>query len=454
MASSSNGSWETDLRDSVRTNFGQGWLVNGEKSGKTKILYVYNEGLGKANKRTSVTVPIKYKKSSGIDILNAIKFIKPLVVKENLPLSEAGRRWKSQFIGDDIKAPNKAWQDFLIVPPKHFYPQKEYDKAFAEYEATLKASKVDQFMTTLGFLRTPTKKKYWTRIQLFLEVMNSRPAPNTGTELVKKCVAKLKEDITPDEKKRYIDTWCKILNYGIKRHSMNDKRWQPPEDDYRKELKGISTKPKKASLTPYVKEVDLLRLLDDLESTDPEMFLATGLISIFGLRLSELAELEVRGGKLYVGHIKNNLNTTNQDKQDQRRVFAMDLVEKPNLGEKLIQLYKSQLIKLPATVLKQIAKADEVKGYAEVGKAFSKKLEKHPIWKEIVKTNSDITPYSLRHRFAHQCHTGSRYPISVTDAAEAMGHTVDVHNGSYASYTDEMSVERAFKLHNEERVTL
>ena len=49
MASSSNGSWETDLRDSVRTNFGQGWLVNGEASGKTKILYVYNEGLGKAN---------------------------------------------------------------------------------------------------------------------------------------------------------------------------------------------------------------------------------------------------------------------------------------------------------------------------------------------------------------------------------------------------------------------
>ncbi len=27
MASISNGSWETDLRDSVCTNFGQGWLV-------------------------------------------------------------------------------------------------------------------------------------------------------------------------------------------------------------------------------------------------------------------------------------------------------------------------------------------------------------------------------------------------------------------------------------------
>ena len=103
MASSSNGSWEKDLRDQIRTNFGQGWLVNGEKSGKTKILYVYNEGLGKANKRTSVTLPIQWNKSSSLDIQNAIKFIKPLVVKENLPLSEAARRWKAQFVDDDIK---------------------------------------------------------------------------------------------------------------------------------------------------------------------------------------------------------------------------------------------------------------------------------------------------------------------------------------------------------------
>ena len=204
--------------------------------------------------------------------------------------------------------------------------------------------------------------------------MNKRPAPNTGTELIKLCAAKLGENITPDQKKRYIDTWCDILTYGIKRHSMNDKRWQPPEADYRKELKGVSKKSKKSSLTPYVKESDLFRLLDDLESSDPSMFLATGLISIFGLRLSELAELEVRGGKLYVGHVKNNLNTTNQDR-DSRRVFAMDLTEKPNLGNKLIKLYDSELVKLPATVLKQISLVDDKNSYAEVGKAFAKKLK-------------------------------------------------------------------------------
>ena len=62
MASSNRVLWEKDIRESIRTNFGAGWRVNGEQSGKTKILYVYQEGLGKSNKRTSVTLPIEWKK--------------------------------------------------------------------------------------------------------------------------------------------------------------------------------------------------------------------------------------------------------------------------------------------------------------------------------------------------------------------------------------------------------
>ena len=450
MASSNRVSWEKDIRESIRTNFGAGWRVNGEQSGKTKILYVYQEGLGKANKRTSVTLPIEWKSQNKLNIENAINFLKPLVVNENLPLGEAARRWKSQFVDDDIKTPNKAWKDFLIVPPKHFYPQKKYDIAFAEYEEKLKASKVDQYMATKKGLSSNTEKKYFTRIQIFLEVMNKRPAPNTGTELIKLCVEKL-DDITPDQKKRYIDTWCEILNYGIKRHSMNDKRWQPPEDEIRKELKGKAKKSKKQTLTPYVEEIDLFRLLDDLESRDNEMFLATGLISIFGLRLAELAALKVVDGKLYVGHVKNNINTSDIER-DSRRAFAMDLIQMPNLGEKLINLYDSGLVKLPATIRTQINLVEKKNRYGDVGRAFVDKLEKNPIWKEIRKNNSDITAYSLRHRFAHQCHKGSTIPISIKDAAEAMGHTVDVHMKAYGAYTTELSVQRAFESHSKNRI--
>ena len=181
------------------------------------------------------------------------------------------------------------------------------------------------------------------------------------------------------------------------------------------------------------------------------MFLATGLISIFGLRLAELAALKVVDGKLYVGHVKNNINTSDIER-DSRRAFAMDLIQKPDLGEKLIRLYDSGLVKLPATIRTQIDLVEEKNRYGDVGRAFVYKLEKNHIWKEIRKNNSDITAYSLRHRFAHQCHKGSTIPISIKDAAEAMGHTVDVHMKSYGSYTTELSVERAFDLHKNSRV--
>ena len=80
--------------------------------------------------------------------MKTLLIFKPLVFKENLALGEAARRWKARFVDDDIKTPSKAWKDFLIVPPKHFYPQEKYDVAFEEYEVKLKASKVDQYMAT------------------------------------------------------------------------------------------------------------------------------------------------------------------------------------------------------------------------------------------------------------------------------------------------------------------
>ena len=84
MTSANSTSWEKELRKNICTNFGRGIRVNGENSGRTKLLYVYNEGLGSANKRTSQTLPIEWKKTSGIEILKAIEFIKPLVVEKTL----------------------------------------------------------------------------------------------------------------------------------------------------------------------------------------------------------------------------------------------------------------------------------------------------------------------------------------------------------------------------------
>ena len=447
MNSATSTSWEKELRKNICTNFGRGIRVNGENSGRTKILYVYNEGLGSANKRTSQTLPIEWKKTSGIEILKAIEFIKPLVVEKNLTLKEATRRWKAQFIGEAQKQPNKSWNDFLLIRP--------INKKDANYEKDLKeylnaASKVDQFMQTKQGLTSKTEKDWARRISRFLEEMNNNPSPNTGVELIKKLSDKYLAEIEPDERKRYINAWCEILKYGIERHSQNEKRWQPPNETYRKELIGKSNRTKQDKLTPYIEEHDLFRLLDDLESRDSSLFLAVGLISIFGLRLSELAVLRVLDGKLYVGNIKNNINT--KAKKEDRRVFPMDLFTRKNLGKKLIELYESKKILLPKPVLNQIEMVKDKNRYGDVGQALRQRIERNKVWKEIIKTNPEITPYSLRHRYAHQCHKGSTIPISVKDAAAAMGHSVETHNSFYGSYTTELSLEKAFERHLENRI--
>ena len=447
MTSATSTSWEKELRKNICTNFGRGIRVNGENSGRTKILYVYNEGLGSANKRTSQTLPIEWKKTSGIEILKAIEFIKPLVVEKNLTLKEATRRWKAQFIGEAQKQPNKSWNDFLLIRP--------INKKDANYEKDLKeylnaASKVDQFMQTKQGLTSKTEKDWARRISRFLEEMNNNPSPNTGVELIKKLSDKYLTEIEPDERKRYINAWCEILKYGIERHSQNEKRWQPPNETYRKELIGKSNRTKQDKLTPYIEEHDLFRLLDDLESRDSSLFLAVGLISIFGLRLSELAVLRVLDGKLYVGNIKNNINT--KAKKEDRRVFPMDLFTRKNLGKKLIELYESKKIPLPKPVLNQIEMVKDKNRYGDVGQALRQRIERNKVWKEIIKTNPEITPYSLRHRYAHQCHKGSTIPISVKDAAAAMGHSVETHNSFYGSYTTELSLEKAFERHLENRI--
>ena len=447
MTSATSTSWEKELRKNICTNFGRGIRVNGENSGRTKILYVYNEGLGSANKRTSQTLPIEWKKTSGIEILKAIEFIKPLVVEKNLTLKEATRRWKAQFIGEAQKQPNKSWNDFLLIRP--------LNKRDANYEKDLKeylnaASKVDQFMQTKQGLTSKTEKDWARRISRFLEEMNKNPSPNTGVELIKNLSDKYLAEIEPDERKRYINAWCEILKYGIERHSQNEKRWQPPNETYRKELIGKSNRTKQDKLTPYIEEHDLDRLLDDLESRDSSLFLAVGLISIFGLRLSELAVLRVLDGKLYVGNIKNNINT--KAKKEDRRVFPMDLFTRKNLGKKLIELYESKKITLPKPVLNQIEMVKDKNRYGDVGQALRQRIERNKVWKEIIKTNPEITPYSLRHRYAHQCHKGSTIPISVKDAAAAMGHSVETHNSFYGSYTTELSLEKAFERHLENRI--
>ena len=69
-------------------------------------------------------------------------------------------------------------------------PDKEEDrKNYAAYKK--EAAKVDQFMTTKQGLSRKTEKDWGRRINRFLEVMNKKPSPNTGTQLIRLCAENL-----------------------------------------------------------------------------------------------------------------------------------------------------------------------------------------------------------------------------------------------------------------------
>ena len=86
MASSNKDLWISDLRNLICTSFGRGWRVNGEQSGRTKLIYVFNEGKGENNPRTTATLNIEWKQQSVPKIIAAIEYIKPLVVEKIFPL--------------------------------------------------------------------------------------------------------------------------------------------------------------------------------------------------------------------------------------------------------------------------------------------------------------------------------------------------------------------------------
>ena len=67
--------------------------------------------------------------------------------------------------------------------------------------------------------------------------------------------------------------------------------------------------------------------------------------------------------------------------------------------------------------------------------ALTAYLTRREVWQalkaEAVHAGETLTAYSFRHRYARECH---RRGLSVADISAAMGHTIEVHLGSYARF--------------------
>ena len=161
------------------------------------------------------------------------------------------------------------------------------------------------------------------------------------------------------------------------------------------------------------------------------------------------AVLTTKGDKLYAGAVKRNIATLAQKAKPPRRCLPLDIAGREGEGKRLLQLYSSGLVKLPASVLNEISKVEEKGTFQQVGHAFGQLLKRYEPWKNLVRSNEGITPYSLRHSWAWRCHVCSNNGLHVRQAAALMGHTVAVHLKHYGSWVDEASLEAAVERYNE-----
>tara|TARA_Y100000289_G_scaffold4425_1_gene4063 strand:- start:2148 stop:3386 length:1239 start_codon:yes stop_codon:yes gene_type:complete len=389
--------WLDSLRFTIKTANGHGWSVT-EQSGKVKLINRMVEG----NSTTILDLP--FSASSTQQVLDAIHKLRGLMSSRGLTLAQAGKLVKTGKTGTRVNWPHTA-QKFLTTKENH---------------------------------RTSTKKGYALSIKRVLDVFASKPVPTDGYAVMRAYAAKYFTNCPAGGvgRKRNLGDVAKFLRYAVEECGAPEK-WYPVRGDKLDNLIGNSDSTSAESLTPPVKDEDLEFLLTSLRADNkPDLYLAVGLVGLFGLRPAELSALRVDDqGILWVGgQVKRNKRTMKNPKPD-RFVFPMDLPSMPGEGQRLLKLYQSGLQPLPEAIIGAINSGN----LQAIGNAFGKLLRRYKPWRSIVERNPGVTPYSLRHSYPWRGTKSYKLQVPARDLAAMMGHSLKTHHQHYGRWTDQMS---------------
>lgn len=391
--------WATELRNQLKREQGFGWTVR-ERHGQVQLTRRWED-----DTRSSVMLAIPWNAACGRPVLNIVAEIRSRMESQNLSLKEALDLLQGS--GAELNTPEGAlnWQ--------------------AVAEAFL-ASRSDRRSTTQRDLRT--------RVRRTLTTLERQPRPKNGPELMRRYAAEHFANCPPggQGRKRQLLDVAAFLRFAVERQGAA-LRWSPLEGEALEELIGTADRRGNHHLTPPVKPDDLSLLLDALQADGKhELWLAVGLVGLYGLRPAELAVLQVIDGKLYVGQVKRNSRTMKRASPP-RLVVALDIPGREGEGRRMQELFQSGLVKLPRAIQTAIDSGE----FKPVGEAFRQLLDRYPTWQSLVRANPGLTPYSLRHGYAWRAHKCYDRPLSIRDTAALMGHNPDTHHRHYGKWTDE-----------------
>jgi integrase len=416
--------WFETLRVSIAQEHGKGWIVREvgvtkrNPIGRCQLIRIWED-----RTRSSVVLPLEWKSTNTSKILAMVGQIGKLMEERNLSMQDALKLNTELLAG-----PQASEEEF-----------SGWEKVQKRYIATLSKGR-----------RTSTIRDAETRVKRTLEALQSRPCPRDGGSLMRRYAERFFDKCPPGGigRKRALLDVARFLTYAVDECGAPT-RFLPPSKARINELIGSAATTASERLTPPIKPEDLAALLDQLEADgEHELRLAVGLVGLYGLRPAELAVLEVREGECRVGHVKRNTSSMGSKTKASRLVRPLDIAGREGEGDRLLQLYAKEEVKLPKSIRNQIALVEQKNRYQDVGREFAQLLKRYGPWRALVARIPGITPYSLRHEYAWRAHKGSTHPLPIRDAAAFLGHNVATHLKHYGAWTDEASLKASIERFN------
>jgi len=387
--------WVTTLRASLKQEHGFGWGIR-EKQGKVQLTRRFED-----LSRSSVTLDVSWDSRCLSEVMGLVSEIRQRMDNQGIGLREAYKLVR-QPSGRDRKQQNwsEAAEQFMLYKVK--------------VSGDTKAETFDRM--------------YRPVLAEILEVMNGKPRPASGQELL---MALSRRDTNkPGTRWRQIklQNAAQFLKFTVQNLGAPD-RWMPPPD-----LSPIVGKKDAESATKSstpLKDAALAEILNDIK--DQRWRDAVALIGCFGLRPVELLHHKANGKYLYVSYRKRTARGLTQP----GNVVGLDPAGMEGESARLLKSLQEGTLALPPLGSTE----------GEVAESVHQHLSRKQSWKrlkaQIKASGGKLTPYSLRHGYALRAHETYKYSVRVT--ANLMRHSVETHCRHYGQWIDQEILDHAYE---------
>ena len=399
--------WVARLRAGIKDRCGMGWQVV-EQSGKCKVTF---RPRGQSTRQSTV-LSVEWEKNNSREIEDRVAAIKEALDSDPLldikSAAAAGAALQGGETGTsaatvDWLALFEGFETYKVKTTEQV-KQRTYDR---------------EYKPVLEILRTCALSKPYPRnaVKLLESMVEACPSRRAGTA----------------SRKSLVSVTCQLLKFSIDKKGLAP-NWQPPND--RSDLVGERMTPKKDGRP--IDDTDWLRLLDTIEDTHPQWWLALALLGLFGLRPVELLHCRLSdcGAKLNVYYYKRNANTRAENFRA-ADVPPLPPAARPELEEKVLQA----LADMPniQDALPPLGRTNQVGG--RVNQFLRNRDVWHHMQAKALDKGEKLTSYGFRHGYAFRAHMV--YHLGVRVAARMMRHDTQTHVKHYGKWCDTETIDSA-----------